>query len=222
MAVESTKGPAIIDGRNLRSRRTRQALIDALISLIEEGDLRPTAPRIAERAGVSLRSIYHHFDDLELFFAETAQRQIERTAPLKQPLPTGGSLAIRLNALLRQKIRIWEAVTPIRNAASLQEPFSPQLRAVRAEIHRRTRDELATIFANELDARPAEDALQLLDALDAAVNWMSWRIMRTDVGLPVEAAEAVLRRTLVALVADGPALDLVPAAEELLSEPSAG
>lgn len=222
MVVESTKGPAAIDGRNLRSRRTRQALIDALISLIEEGDLRPTAPRIAERAGVSLRSIYHHFDDLELLFAETAQRQIERTAPMRRPLPTGGSLAVRLNALLHQKIRIWEAVTPIRSAASLQEPFSPQLRAVRADIHRRNRDELATVFAIELDARPPEDAHQLLDALDAAVNWLTWRVMRTDVGLSIEAADGVLRRTFMALMTDGRALDLVPAAAELLSEPSAG
>jgi TetR/AcrR family transcriptional regulator, regulator of autoinduction and epiphytic fitness len=220
MLVDTTNGPAVIDGRNLRSRRTRQALIDALIALVEEGDLRPTAPRIAQRAGVSLRSIYHHFDDLELLFAETAQRQIERTAPLRQPLPTGGPLPVRVDALLRQKIRIWEAVTPIRTAASLQEPFSPQLRAVRSEIHRRNRGELATVFAVELDSRSPGDALELLDALDAAVNWMAWQVMRTDVGLSIERAEAVLRRTLMSLLTDGHALELLTAVEALVPEPS--
>jgi TetR/AcrR family transcriptional regulator, regulator of autoinduction and epiphytic fitness len=209
MLVDTANGPAVVDGRNLRSRRTRQALIDALIALIEEGDLRPTAPRIAERAGVSLRSIYHHFDDLELLFAETAQRQIERIMPLRQPLPTGGPLSVRIKALLRQRIAIWGAVTPIRTAATLQEPFSPQLRAVRAEIHRRNREELATVFATELKARAEEDAAQLLDALDAAVNWMSWTVMRTDLGLSPEGVEAILRRTIMALLTDGRAVELV-------------
>jgi TetR/AcrR family transcriptional regulator, regulator of autoinduction and epiphytic fitness len=209
MLVDTANGPAVVDGRNLRSRRTRQALIDALIALIEEGDLRPTAPRIAERAAVSLRSIYHHFDDLELLFAETAQRQIERIMPLRQPLPTGGPLSVRIKALLRQRIAIWGAVTPIRTAATLQEPFSPQLRAVRAEIHRRNREELATVFATELKARAEEDAAQLLDALDAAVNWMSWTVMRTDLGLSPEGVEATLRRTIMALLTDGRAVELV-------------
>jgi TetR/AcrR family transcriptional regulator, regulator of autoinduction and epiphytic fitness len=200
MLVETTNGPAVIDGRNLRSRRTRQALIDALISLIEEGDLRPTAPRIAERAGVSLRSIYHHFDDMELLFAETAQRQMERLAPLRHPLPGGGPLPVRVRALVHQRAAIWEAITPIRSAATLQEPFSPQLQTERSEIHRRSRDEVAGVFATELAERSEEDSAQLLDALDTAVNWLSWTVMRRDVGLSVEAAEAVLRRTLLALI----------------------
>ena len=205
MLVETANGPAVIDGRNLRSRRTRQALVDALISLIEDGDLRPTAPRIAERAGVSLRSIYHHFDDLELLFAETAQRQMERLVPLRHPLPTGGPLEVRIKAVVHQRAAIWEAITPIRSAAALQEPFSVQLQVVRSEVHRRGRDELATLFAPELADRGESDASQLLDALDAAVNWQSWRVMRTDVDLSVEAAEAVLCRTMTALLTAPPA-----------------
>ena len=47
---------AHVDGRLGRGTRARTAVVDALLDLIEEGDLRPTAPRIAERAGVSLRS----------------------------------------------------------------------------------------------------------------------------------------------------------------------
>ena len=49
----------------------RAAIADALLSLLEEGELQPTATRIAERAGISLRLIYHHFGDLEALFRET-------------------------------------------------------------------------------------------------------------------------------------------------------
>ena len=48
--------PAPTDGRTLRSLRTREAIVDATIALLEQGDLRPTAPRVADQAGVSVRS----------------------------------------------------------------------------------------------------------------------------------------------------------------------
>ena len=57
------------DGRTLRSLRTREAIVDATIGLLEDGDLRPTAPRVAERASVSVRSVFQHFDDLETLHA---------------------------------------------------------------------------------------------------------------------------------------------------------
>src|SRR5208282_909869 len=63
---------ARLDGRLARSARTRHAVVDALLDLLGEGDLRPTAARIADRAGVSLRLVFHHFDDLEAIYSEFA------------------------------------------------------------------------------------------------------------------------------------------------------
>ena len=40
------------DGRVLRGERNRQAIVDALLALYEEGVLRPSANEVAERAGV--------------------------------------------------------------------------------------------------------------------------------------------------------------------------
>ena len=52
-----------LDGRLARSQRTRAAVIDALVALCVEGDPSPTALRVAERAGVALRTVYGHFAD---------------------------------------------------------------------------------------------------------------------------------------------------------------
>ena len=57
-----------VDGRAARALRTRNRVVDALLDLIDEGDLRPPAADVARRAGVSLRSVYQHFDDLETLF----------------------------------------------------------------------------------------------------------------------------------------------------------
>src|SRR3546814_16872470 len=65
---------------------------DATISLIDEGDLRPTAPRVAERAGVSVRSVFQHFDDLESLHAAVAERLVERVAVLVVPIDPAGQL----------------------------------------------------------------------------------------------------------------------------------
>src|ERR1700723_1372281 len=87
---------ARIDGRLARSTRTRHAVVDALLDLLGEGDLRPTAARIAERAGVSLRLVFHHFDDLEAIYSELADRQAERVKPLTTPISSTTPFARRV------------------------------------------------------------------------------------------------------------------------------
>ena len=87
-----------IDGRTARAVRTRGRLVDATIALVEEGDLRPTAPRIAERAGVSVRSVFQHFDDLETLFSAVGIRVVERLAKLVRPIDPAAPLEIRVAA----------------------------------------------------------------------------------------------------------------------------
>ena len=55
----------VIDGRRARGQRTRLKVIEALLELVSEGVVRPTAQEIAARAGVALRTVYHHFEDVE-------------------------------------------------------------------------------------------------------------------------------------------------------------
>ena len=44
--MSEADGP--VDGRTARALRTHESIVDACISLVEDGDLRPTAPRIAD------------------------------------------------------------------------------------------------------------------------------------------------------------------------------
>ncbi|MHB8506820.1 MAG: TetR family transcriptional regulator, partial [Acidimicrobiales bacterium] len=67
-----------LDGRVLRGRRNRESEVEAFLSLIEEGDERPTARAIAERAGVSLRSVFQHFDELEQIYEVAGRRQVRK------------------------------------------------------------------------------------------------------------------------------------------------
>ena len=63
-----------IDGRRKRSARSRAAIITATLTLLENGNLSPTAKQIAEEAGVGLRSFFRHFEDMEALL-EAVDRQ---------------------------------------------------------------------------------------------------------------------------------------------------
>ena len=57
-----------LDGRRKRGERTRLAIIQAALSLQEDGVLVPTAQQISDRAGVLIRSFFRHFEDMESLF----------------------------------------------------------------------------------------------------------------------------------------------------------
>ncbi|HSR57581.1 MAG TPA: TetR family transcriptional regulator [Candidatus Binataceae bacterium] len=117
-----------IDGRRARGERARAAVVDAILDLLQEGDLRPTAERIAARAGVSLRLVFHHFADIESLYAAAADRQTERLTALFKPISADGPFAARLEAFLQQRARMWERIAPVRRASLLLEPFSDEIR----------------------------------------------------------------------------------------------
>src|SRR5690606_35096731 len=77
----SRSGPVTdskVDGRTARAERTRRAIVDALLALIAEGDLKASPERIVARAGVSLRTLWSQFKDLEGLYAAANARLIER------------------------------------------------------------------------------------------------------------------------------------------------
>ena len=184
---------APIDGRTQRSMRTREAIVDATIALLEQGDLRPTAPRVADAASVSVRSIFQHFDDLETLHAAVAERLVERVSQLVFPIAPDLPLEERLERFVHQRALLLEAVSPIRRAADVHGPFSTEITARLRDGQAFLRDELVRTFSPELDAA-GPDRDEVLDALDAALSWRTWEGLRAGLGRDQPHAETVLRR----------------------------
>ena len=190
-----------VDGRTRRSLRTREAIVDATIALLEEGDLRPTAPRVAAAASVSVRSVFQHFDDLETLHAAVAERLLERVSALVVPVAADEPLVPRLARFTHQRALLLDAVSPIRRAADVHGPFSVEITARLRAGQAYLRDEVDRTFAPELAGAGAarRDAL---DALDAAFSWATWEGLRSGVGRSVEEAEAVVTRLALAVLND--------------------
>ena len=188
-----------VDGRSARSERTRRAIVAAHLDLIDEGDLKPTGERIAERAGVSLRTLWTNFKDMETLFAATGELVTERQDGLYRTIAPDLSLADRVDQFCRQRTEVLEMLAPSARASQLREPFSAQLRKNRAGNIARVRRQLEEVFAPEL-ARGGADSDELVVALTVASTWSAWSMLRDGLHLDVEAARAVMHRAVTALL----------------------
>jgi AcrR family transcriptional regulator len=189
-----------IDGRSARGERTRTAVATALLALLEEGYLRPTSAEVAERAGVSLRSVFQHFEDMESLYAAVAEAQMERLGHFISQQAPKGTLGSRLTAFVERRSQLLETVTPVRRAAILQEPFSQALARRLRWAHDIARDELERTFAPELATLPAGKRADAVWALDVATNWSAWDTSRRMNGLSIAQSKRVMERMIVALL----------------------
>ena len=196
--MSTAHGDLRLDGRNERSRRTREAVVDALLALHDEGDLTPTAQRVAARAGVALRTVYGHFNDMETLYAEAGERELRRLYAVAEVVPPDLPLAQRIERFCRSRARVLEYLMPVMRATRLREPFSPQLARNRTRYIASADAEVERVFEQELRG-PGAGAL--LDALYLATGGPAWDALRTDRHLEPAAAESVMRRTVSALLA---------------------
>jgi len=189
-----------VDGRRARSAKTREAIVDSFIALLEVGDLKPTAAAIAARAGLSVRSVFQHFAELEDLLLAVSDRQTNRVAQLYTGVAYEGDLAQRIAEFVDYRARLFETIAPIRRSAMLQEPFS-RIVAERLELARTLhRFDVERAFGPELEvARNAGDHA-LGEAIVAMSSFVVWDEMRRFSGLGVEAATAALGRAVSALL----------------------
>jgi AcrR family transcriptional regulator len=185
-----------VDGRVARGARNREAIVDAILSCYADGLLRPSAAEIAQRAGVSARSLHNHFDDMEALRAEVAQRQWDRHAHLATPPDATLPLPARVHELVARRGELYERVTPVRRAALLSAHESPTIAANLARLDRLLRRQLEALFVRELRTAGAE----ALDVLDALLSWDTWNRLRVAQGCsPARARRALVTAALAVL-----------------------
>lgn len=204
MVVTVPDAPAS-DGRRLRAERNRTAVVEAILDLILAGDMQPSAATVAERAGVSLRSVFRHFEDLDQLLLAAVARHRERTARLwAAPTPASGSQSDRVAALVHQRCRYHEETLPVRRAAEFKATTSAVLRDQLAIGTAFMRHQVGELFEPELaavaDSHGAAARRDLLDGLDVGASWETWSRLRLRQGRSADRAARVVSRILTALL----------------------
>lgn len=177
-----------VDGRVARGERNRDRIVTAAIALVRGGDQHPTAERIAEEAGVGVRSVFRHFEDLDGLFRAITARVEEEIVPLADNSPIEGGLDARIHELVRRRVRVYEVVAPFRRAARAYRNQSASLRIGHELLDHWHRAQLVRGLATELTG--ADD--DLLETLDAMASFETWDRLRTDQNLSRERARRVM------------------------------
>ena len=184
------------DGRRLRSERSRQAMINAALNLIEEGNFAPTAKQISARAGVGIRSFFRQFEDMDQFFAAVDEHTVGSF--WESFLHEGdreGALTERLDSIVATYAKAFEehrslllATKSLRwSSRVLKENYERYQQISRANKER---------WLPEVGQLPSDER----ELADAYLSFEMWHRLRDIQGLSCSAAQAVILKALTRLL----------------------
>ncbi len=182
------------DGRRMRSATSRSRIIRALISLVEAGDLAPTAEMVADEANLSLRTVFRHFEEMDKLYLEIAGAIVSRAEPLIGR-PFSSEWPDLLPEMIDRRADYYESVAPFKRALDLYHSRSPALEAASADIARLSRQ----VFLSRIPPHRMPEP-ERLEAMVLLVSIDSWLYLRHVQGLDVAAAKAAVVTGLRALL----------------------
>ncbi len=205
MSIERPKRPARIDGRRLRSARTKQLIVEAYLALLRESPDIPTATAIAERAGYSVRSIFERFPDLHALRVAASDYAFTQGVAQAVARDVDGDRATRIRSHVETRAWICEQWLPLWRALNANQGDSPELKArvqfVRQAILRR----IELMYDAELSTLGQVERQQTVLAIESLVDFESWARMLDFGALSVEEAREVWIRSIDRLLPPTPA-----------------
>jgi AcrR family transcriptional regulator len=184
-----------VDGRRQRGERTRQAIIEAALSLQEEGVLVPTAQQISDRAGVLIRSFFRHFEDMETLFKAADDQLRDSYEALFIGGDRDGFLEERVNRAVERRSAAFEKLKNIFLGTKAQLWRYEMLRKNYARNQRGLRKDLEA-WLPELTGLPEVER----ESVHAIASFEMWNRLRSEQGLSETASISVVKSTLISLL----------------------
>lgn len=177
-----------IDGRRLRSERTKQRIIEAYLDLLRENSQAPTTEQIAKRAGYSTRSVFERFTDLltlslaaaDYVFAQGMAQAVARNVDADRQTRLRSQVETRAH-ICERWLPIWRVLIHNQSESQLLKMRIEHMREVIVE-------RLQLMYEPELSTLSEFERQQLLIALEALTDFEAWGRMRERHGLSFEAA----------------------------------
>lgn len=158
--------------------------------------MHPSAAKVASCAGVSLRTVFRHFEEMDSLFREMTHTIEERILPIleesRPPLQWPESLyqLISVRAVIYEEVMLLKLASDIRRfkSAFLMDDYHRYLLKERQTLE----DVLTeTVLADTV----------LVTSLDVALCLQTWRKLRLDLQFTADQAQAVMRFNADKLIA---------------------
>ncbi len=184
-----TADAARADGRRLRREQNRASVIDALLALFRDGVYQPSTDEIAAKAGLSARSLFRYFDDVNDLHRAAADREVQRALPLIA-LGTGPAEPTldKIRAVVGSRVHLFEETGPAARALRAASSRREMLRGILERNRSYLRHQISEVFAPELAAigPSVEPALEVLCSFEC------YELLRYAQGLSRAEAEAAM------------------------------
>jgi AcrR family transcriptional regulator len=185
-----------LDGRRRRGQDNRARIVTAMMQIVYEGEVAPSAEQVAARADVGLRTVFRHFQDMESLYREIAAViGAEVGAALRRPF-RAEAWRDRLIEMVGRRAAAFEKMAPYKRAADAFRHRSKFLGSDYAKMVA----ELREVLERELPRELARDR-NLVETLDMLLSFETWSRLRREQGLTPRRAQAVLEATVSALTA---------------------
>ena len=188
---DSPRKAARIDGRHLRSERTKRLIVEAYMALVRESTVMPTAVQIAERAGYSVRSIFERFPDLHALRLAATDYAIAEARVMGVLKDVDADRQTRIRSQIETRSRSCERWLPLWRVLNSNPDESPEIRARIGTIRQLILKRMEAMFKPELATLSEADRRKTLLALEAVTDFESWARMIEFSGLSQEEAQRV-------------------------------
>jgi AcrR family transcriptional regulator len=164
----------IADGRRARGERSRAAIVQAVVDLLPESDGMPSTTKVAERAGVTQRTLFRHFGSVDDLLVAVIEEQTEVIAPYLARLDDGGPRAERIARIVATRAELFARIATVRRWALQLRAAYPDIANGLRRAAVAQRAQIARLFAAELEAMDARRRAVALEAIDVALSWPTW------------------------------------------------
>jgi TetR/AcrR family transcriptional regulator, regulator of autoinduction and epiphytic fitness len=166
-----------IDGRHARRQRSRDAVLEAVFALLDEGKVPPSVDDVAARAGVSVSSIFRNFDGLHDLQRQALERSQANLAHLIVVTDADEQRSARVRSHVRSRIELLERASGLlrvgRSRALDHEPMVEGLALLRGRLADQTRQR----FASEIEQLTPAEAANLVALIDATTSPEAFDLM---------------------------------------------
>ena len=186
-----------VDGRSLRRERNRQDIVDALLGLIKNGETEISAALIASKAGLSERSIFRYFDDVNDLYRSVCDLAFSKEIEYALIDDAGvGSLDTKIENFVNQRVRIYtmnEKIAPAARSFAFKNPIIKNQLVVGRKL---LRTQIIKHFAEELSVFDKQQQQVAVAIIDSLTTFEYYDMMRSDQKMSVQAIKSVLTESI--------------------------
>ena len=183
------------DGRKHRSQKSQARIVNAMLELVAQGNLEPSADQIADIAKVGRRSVFRHFKDMDTLYREMTNSIATTMGSIVLQPFQAADWAGRVLELVDRRAVGFEKMKPFLLAGQVHRHRSAFLKTAHAQFVGILRNILMAILPKDA----ARDAV-LVEALDMLLSFESWNRLREDQGLSIAKSKRVLKQAIESLL----------------------